>query len=94
MLYLCIYSFCPSSSHSLEAFLVHQVKGVLDKEEVLRAKNNGWLFACHVVVGTPQCLAELATPPEAFPLAACLRALAVDEVDAYPKVHLSPAPMC
>ena len=62
------------------------MKGVLDKEEVLRAKNNGWLFASHVVVGTPQCLAELATPPNAFPLTACLRAFAVDEVDAYPKV--------
>ncbi|CAL8467542.1 g7080 [Coccomyxa elongata] len=62
-----------------------RVKGVLDKEEVVRAKNNGWLFASHVVVGTPQCLAELATPPNAFPLTACLRALAVDEVDAYPK---------
>lgn len=64
-----------------------QVRGVLDKEEVLRGKNNGWLFASHVVVGTPQCLAELAVTPNAFPLTACLKALAVDEVDAYPKVR-------
>ncbi|KAK9909664.1 hypothetical protein WJX75_005823 [Coccomyxa subellipsoidea] len=62
-----------------------RVRGVLDKEEVLRGKNNGWLFASHVVVGTPQCLAELAVSPNAFPLTACLKALAVDEVDAYPK---------
>ena len=58
-----------------------QVKGVLDKEEVLRAKHNGHLFATHVVVGTPECLAELSVQPSAFPLSSCLRAIAVDEVD-------------
>ncbi len=60
-----------------------QVKGVLDKEEVLRAKLNGHLFATHAVVGTPECLAELSVQPSAFPLASCLRAIAVDEVDGY-----------
>ena len=68
-----------------------QVKGVLDKEEVLRAKHNGHLFATHVVVGTPECLAELSVQPSAFPLASCLRAIAVDEVDAFSQVFL-PAP--
>lgn len=68
-----------------------QVKGVLDKEEVLRAKHNGHLFATHVVVGTPECLAELSVQPSAFPLASCLRAIAVDEVDAYSQV-VPPAP--
>ncbi|CAL5219427.1 g1256 [Coccomyxa viridis] len=60
-----------------------KVKGVLDKEEVLRAKHNGHLFATHVVVGTPECLAELSVQPSAFPLSSCLRAIAVDEVDGY-----------
>lgn len=68
--------------------LLLQVKGVLDKEEVLRSKNNGWLFAAHVVVGTPECLAELAMEPNPYPITACLKALAVDEVDAYTKVAL------
>jgi len=63
-----------------------QVKGVLDKEEVLRAKHNGHLFATHVVVGTPECLAELSVQPSAFPLSSCLRAIAVDEVDGYSQV--------
>ncbi|CAK0742325.1 hypothetical protein CVIRNUC_001388 [Coccomyxa viridis] len=60
-----------------------KVKGVLDKEEVLRAKHKGHLFATPVVVGTPECLAELAIQPSAFPLCACLRAIAVDELDGY-----------
>lgn len=59
---------------------------MLDKEEVLRAKHNGHLFATGVVVGTPECLAELSVQPSAFPLSACLRAIAVDEVDGYSKV--------
>ena len=63
------------------------MKGCLDKEEVLRAKNNGWLFATSVVVGTPECLAELCTEPCAVRLTACLRAIAVDEVDAYSQVR-------
>jgi hypothetical protein len=65
------------------------VKGVLDKEEVLRAKNNGWLFATHVVVGTPECLAELVMEPNPYPLTDCLKALAVDEVDAFGRVCIS-----
>jgi hypothetical protein len=60
-----------------------QVKGCLDKEEVLRAKTNGFLFAATVVVGTPQCLAELCAAPAAFRLMPCVRAVAVDEMDAY-----------
>ena len=67
-----------------------QVKGCLDKEEVLRAKHNGWLFATSVVVGTPECLAELCTEPCAVRLAACLRAVAVDEIDAYSPVRAPP----
>ena len=67
-----------------------QVKGVLDKEEVLRAKHKGHLFATAVVVGTPECLAELAVQPSAFPLCACLRAIAVDELDGYSEVIMTP----
>lgn len=67
-----------------------QVKGVLDKEEVLRAKHKGHLFATPVVVGTPECLAELAIQPSAFPLCACLRAIAVDELDGYSEVGSTP----
>jgi hypothetical protein len=40
-----------------------QVRGCLDKEEVLRAKNAGYLHRCHVVVGTPRCLAECLAEP-------------------------------
>ena len=68
-----------------------QVKGVLDKEEVLRAKHKAHLFATAVVVGTPECLAELAVQPSAFPLCACLRAIAVDELDGYSEVAPAPA---
>ena len=50
---------------------------------MLRAKHNGGLFAASVVVGTPECLAELCAEPCAVRLTACLRAIAVDEVDAY-----------
>lgn len=44
------------------------VKGCLDKEEVLRAKNANYLRSCHVVVGTPECLAECLTGPESIPI--------------------------
>ena len=63
---------------------------MLDKEEVLRAKHKGHLFATAVVVGTPECLAELAVQPSAFPLCACLRAIAVDELDGYSEVVPTP----
>ena len=65
------------------------MKGVLDKEEVLRAKHKGHLFATHVVVGTPECLAELAVQPSAFPLCSCLRAIVVDELDGCTQVALT-----
>ena len=68
------------------------MKGVLDKEEVLRAKHNGHLFATHVVVGTPECLAELSVQPSAFPLSSCLRAVAVDEIDGYSQVTMDQQP--
>lgn len=45
-----------------------KVKGCLDTEEVLRAKNAGTLRGAHVVVGTPECLAECLEEPSAFPV--------------------------
>jgi hypothetical protein len=45
-----------------------QVRGCLDKEEVLRVKNAGYVARCHVVVGTPDCLAEVLQEPEAYPI--------------------------
>ena len=59
-----------------------QVKGVLDQEEVLFAKNKGYLFGTHVVVGLPECLAEASKAPHAVPVMQHTRAVAVDEVDA------------
>lgn len=59
-----------------------QVKGVLDKEEVLFAKNKGYLYATHVVVGLPDCLAEASKEPHAVAIMQHTLAVAVDEVDA------------
>lgn len=59
-----------------------QVKGLLDKEEVLFAKNKGYLFATHVVVGLPDCLAEASKEPHAVSIMQHTLAVAVDEVDA------------
>ena len=65
-----------------------QVKGVLDKEEVLFAKTQSYLYGAHVVVGTPDCLAELSQQPNAQPVMAHVQAVAVDEVDACFEVGL------
>lgn len=59
-----------------------QVKGVLDKEEVLFAKHKGYLFGAHVVVGLPDCLAEASKGPDAVSIMQHTKAVAVDEVDA------------
>ena len=59
-----------------------QVKGVLDQEEVLFAKNKGYLYGTHVVVGLPECLAEASKAPHAVAVMQHTRAVAVDEVDA------------
>lgn len=59
-----------------------KVKGVLDKEEVLFAKNKGYLYATHVVVGLPDCLAEASKEPHAVAIMQHTLAVAVDEVDA------------
>ena len=67
-----------------------QVKGVLDKEEVLFAKTQSYLYGAHVVVGTPDCLAELSQQPSAQPVMAHVQAVAVDEVDACFEVGLQP----
>ena len=61
---------------------VLQVRGILDKEEVLFAKNDNYLFGVHVVVGLPSTLAELITEPNAHELFRALRIIAVDEADA------------
>ena len=68
-----------------------QVKGVLDKEEVLFAKTQSYLYGAHVVVGTPDCLAELSQQPNAQPVMAHVKAVAVDEVDACFEVGLQPS---
>lgn len=59
-----------------------KVKGVLDQEEVLFAKNKGYLYGTHVVVGLPECLVEASKAPHAVPVMQHTRAVAVDEVDA------------
>ncbi len=59
-----------------------QVKGVLDQEEVLFAKNKGYLYGTHVVVGLPECLVEASKAPHAVAIMQHTRAVAVDEVDA------------
>ena len=59
-----------------------QVKGVLDKEEVLFAKNKGYLWGSHVVVGLPECLEEASKEPHAVVVMQHTLAVAVDEVDA------------
>ena len=59
-----------------------QVKGLLDKEEVLFAKNKGYLYGTHVVVGLPECLAEASKEPHAVAIMQHTVAVAVDEVDA------------
>ncbi|KAK9856421.1 hypothetical protein WJX84_004394, partial [Apatococcus fuscideae] len=59
-----------------------KVRGILDKEEVLFAKNDNYLFGVHVVVGLPSTLAELITEPNAHELFRALRIIAVDEADA------------
>jgi hypothetical protein len=41
------------------------VRGILDKEEVLWTKTAGYVSDCHVVVGTPDCLAEVLQEPNA-----------------------------
>ena len=74
----------------IATFLAVQVKGVLDKEEVLFAKTQSYLYGAHVVVGTPDCLAELSQQPNAQPVMAHVRAVAVDEVDACFEVGLQP----
>ena len=43
-----------------------KVKGCLDKEEVIWAKNRRYLNGAHVVVGTPGCLAECLAGPESL----------------------------
>ena len=68
-----------------------QVKGVLDKEEVLFAKTQSYLYGAHVVVGTPDCLAELSQQPNAQTVMAHVQAVAVDEVDACFEVGLHPS---
>lgn len=57
-----------------------QVRGILDKEEVLRAKAAGYVDGCHVVVGTPDCLAEVLQQPNAL------------EIVQHTKVRAAPAP--
>lgn len=77
-----------------------QVKGVLDTEEVLFAKNKGYLWGTHVVVGLPECLAEASKEPHAIPIMQHTRAVAVDEVDAcflvsvlLPRLHAMAPPL-
>ena len=67
------------------------MKGVLDKEEVLFAKNKGYLFGTHVVVGLPECLAEASKAPHAVPIMQHTKAVAVDEVDACFQVRVAVA---
>ena len=42
--------------------------------QVLRAKAAGYLNHCHVVVGTPEALAEVGEAPNAFPVMAHTKA--------------------
>ena len=71
-------------------WLLVQVRGILDKEEVLFAKNDNYLFGVHVVVGLPSTLAELIIKPNAYALFRDLRIIAVDEADACFQVSSTP----
>ena len=53
------------------------------------AKTIGYLKGVHVVIATPQCLAEAARLPDFKSLFTDLKAIAVDEVDACFKVSTS-----
>lgn len=55
---------------------------MFNEEEVLLARNIGYLKGVHVVVATPDSLAETLRLPDFKNLFADLKALAVDEVDA------------
>eukprot|EP00892_Ulva_mutabilis_P011443 jgi/Ulvmu1/8671/UM047_0009.1 len=59
-----------------------QVRGILDKEEVLRAKAAGYVEGCHIVVGTPDCLAEVMQEPQALEIMQHTKVVVVDEADA------------
>ena len=67
------------------------MRGILDKEEVLLAKNAGSLRHVHVVIGTPDAMVEAASDPQAAPVLRAVKALAVDEADACLQV---PVPAC
>lgn len=65
-----------------------QVRGLLNSQEVLMSKTIGYLKGVHVLVATPDNLAEVLRFPEFRSLFDDLKAIAIDEVDACFKVVL------
>lgn len=68
-------------STSNAVFCCFQVKGLLNKEELVFAQSTTAFRGTHVVIATPACLAEALAPPEPLPFLAHAKALAIDEVD-------------
>lgn len=66
------------------------MRGILTEEEVEMSKMIGYLRGIHVLVSTPEQLAELSRLPEAKDLFTDLQAVAVDEVDACFKARILP----
>lgn len=61
---------------------------------MLLAKNGGSLRNVHVVIGTPDAVAEAAVAPNAVPILTAVKALAVDEADACLQVCEGPCAPC
>lgn len=62
-----------------------KVRGVLNKEELVMAVGTAYLRHCHVVVGTPTCIAQVAEESGGSAASGALdhlRVICVDEVDA------------
>lgn len=64
-----------------------KVRGLLTDQEVLMSKTIGYLKGAHVVIATPDNLAEVHKFPEFRGLFNDLKAVAIDEVDACFKEH-------
>ena len=59
------------------------MRGILNEEEVELARSGvGYLKGVHVVIATPDCLAQVLQLPEFASIFLDLKAVAIDEVDA------------
>ncbi|GAX72763.1 hypothetical protein CEUSTIGMA_g219.t1 [Chlamydomonas eustigma] len=58
-----------------------QVRGLLNKEEIVMSKGTPYLSATHLLVATPEALMEVYTGEDRLPLLDYLRILCIDEFD-------------